>query len=129
MPVNPGIKKGGGGVLGELGSALGLLGAGIATVATGGAAAPALAAAATGAGIGGTVGGLADKAIDPRTADAQNQGPAISRRASALNPGKELEKSIIALDSPDVPDELKQQAAPILANAYQKTRRTPGVIS
>jgi hypothetical protein len=137
MPVNPGVKKGGGGFLGPLGTALGLLGAGAATIATGGAAAPSLGAvlgaAGTGAGLGGAVGGLADKAIDPATGDSQNQGPAISRRAAALDnshdtiktgdPSATLQQSIAALDSPDVPEALKAQAAPVLTQAYDLARK------
>lgn len=145
MPVNPGIKKGGGGLIGDLGAALGLVGGVLLAPETAGLSLPAAAAAvggsaAAGEAIGSKIGGIADAGIDPKTPDQANPGQqesAIARRAASLysdnytDPQAQLETSIRALNSPDVPPELKQQAAPILAQAYDVSKKKPrgGVIS
>lgn len=150
--INPMVKRGGGGgILGAIGSALGLIGGGILTAVTGGAAAPlegAIAAsaaptlggiaagAAGGAGIGKTVGGLADMAVDPAKPDQQSPTlptDALSRRAASVTSGalapennKILADSLQALNSPSIPQDVKEQAAPLLGQAYAMSRRAKG---
>lgn len=94
--IDPGVKKGGGGLLSAIGTALGAIGGAVAAPVTGGASLLATAGAigagaAGGAGVGKLVGGLADKAVDPVRPDQQIQpiqtGNALRRRAQLLGGG------------------------------------------
>lgn len=95
--VDPGVKKGGGGLLSQIGTALGALAGAIAAPVTGGASLLATAGAigggaAAGSGLGRLAGGLADKAVDPVTADQriaplQPTPAALKRRAQLLGGG------------------------------------------
>lgn len=133
MAIDTGVKHGGNGILGAIGSVLGVLAAPF----TGGAS---LAGVAAGAGIGGTVGKVADAVAgtaggdehkDTLSGGGQKDPYAITTKA--LDPSKTLEDSMAALSSPQIPDQIKAQAAPVLTQAYAIARRakqlTPGVIS
>lgn len=137
MAIDTGVKHGGNGILGAIGSVLGVLAAPF----TGGTSLGAtLAAAGTGAAVGGTVGHVADVAAgtaggdehkDTLSGGGQKDPYAITTKA--LDPSKTLEDSMAALSSPQIPDQIKAQAAPVLTQAYAIARRakqlTPGVIS
>lgn len=127
-------KGGGGGLLGAIGSALGtIVGVAAAPFTAGASLLPtigtAIGGAAAGAGLGGTLGGLADKVTD-KGGGGPGIGTALSRRAQALespasvtsgDSNKVLEDALTAL--PQAPAELQKQAGPILAGAYDMTRR------
>jgi hypothetical protein len=94
--IQPGVKKGGGGLLGAIGTALGAIGGAAAAPVTGGASLLATAGAlaggaAAGAGVGKLAGGLADKVVDPERPDQQIAGiptaNAMKRRAALLGGG------------------------------------------
>ncbi len=138
IPINTGIKEGGGGngILGAIGSAIGLIGGAVLAPFTGGTSL--IAGAAVGSGIGKTVGSLADSVIDPAKADKPQGIPqgdsAMSRKAASVTSGdqnKILAESVQALSSPEIPPDLKQAAAPILSNAMSRRAKAigTGVIS
>ncbi len=124
-------ESGGGGILGAIGAALGV----IAAPFTGGAS---LAGTAALVGAGSTIGKIAGDIIDPGKAGGETGGPsagsALSRRAAQLEPtgsvssgdtSAVLEESLKAIQSPEVPQAIKEEYEPQLTQAYDLSKRKP----
>ena len=128
-PISTGVKKKEGGA--GIGGVVGAIAGAIAAPFTGGASLlPAiLGGAATGAGLGQTIGAAA------APAEAKETGGAIARRVERMNGPDPMESSAVlkdslaALESPDIPMGIRQQAAPILQEAYRRAGRPGGTFS
>lgn len=135
IQVNVGEKKGGGGILGAIGSVLGAVAGVVAAPFTAGASllptiGTALGGAAAGSAIGGKVGGLADMAVDPIRGDKPGTPvgteSAMSRRAASItssDPSRVLEESLSAIKSPGVPQDIRDQYSPLLQQAYAMSNK------